>query len=94
MFFNAIDYSYRDSNYFIKEHEEDGSASLNNNSKELMVKFDLDNDNYERKMLLQYNHRKSPMTNAYLPSSESFEKSVAYFTRTKNKSYEIDFAGR
>ena len=94
MFFNAIDYSYRDSNYFLKEHEEDGSASLNNNSKELMVKFDLDNDNYERKMLLQYNHRKSPMTNAYLPSSESFEKSVAYFTRTKNKSYEIDFAGR
>ncbi|GIS46108.1 MAG: hypothetical protein Ct9H90mP18_04400 [Gammaproteobacteria bacterium] len=49
MFFNAIDYSYRDSNYFLKEHEEDGSASLNNNSKELMVKFDLDNETMKEK---------------------------------------------
>ena len=94
IFFNSIDYFYKDSNYFLKEHEEDGSASLNNNSKELSIKFDLDNERFERKLLMQYNHRKSPMTNAYLPSSESYERSVSYFTRTKNKSYEIDFAGR
>ena len=94
IFFNSIDYFYRDSNYFLKEHEEDGSASLNNNSKELSIKLDLDNDRYEKKLLFQYGHRKSPMTDAYLPSSESYERSIAYFTRTKNKPYEIDFAGR
>ncbi len=94
MFFNSIDFFYRDSNYFLKEHEEDGSASLNNNSKELSMKLNLDDDRYEKKFLFQYNHRKSPMTGAYLPSSESYERSISYFARTKNKPYEIDFAGR
>ena len=94
MFFNSIDFFYRDSNYFLKEHEEDGSASLNNNSKELSMKLNLDDDGYEKKLLFQYNHRKSPMTGAYLPSSESYERSISYFARTKNKPYEIDFAGR
>ena len=94
MFFNSIDFFYRDSNYFLKEHEEDGSASLNNNSKELSMKLNLDDDRYEKKLLFQYNHRKSPMTGAYLPSSESYERSISYFARTKNKPYEIDFAGR
>ncbi len=94
MFFNSLDFFYRDSNYFLKEHEEDGSASLNNNSKELSMKLNLDDDRYEKKFLFQYNHRKSPMTGAYLPSSESYERSISYFARTKNKPYEIDFAGR
>ena len=44
--------------------------------------------------LLEYDHTKSPMTGAYLPSSESYGRSVSYFLRTKNKPYEIDFAGR
>ena len=34
------------------------------------------------------------MTGAYLPSSEAYERSVSYFVRTKNRPYEIDFAGR
>ena len=45
-------------------------------------------------MLLQYDHTKSPMKTAYIPSSVSYDRSIAYFTRTKNKPYEIDFAGR
>ena len=93
-YFNSIDYSYRDSNSFLKEHEEDGSASLDSNSKTLSFKFNLDNEFYEKRLLLQYDHTKSPMKTAYIPSSVSYDRSIAYFTRTKNKPYEIDFAGR
>ena len=93
-YFNSIDYSYRDSNSFLKEHEEDGSASLDSNSKTLSLKFNLDNEVYERRLLLQYDHTKSPMKTAYIPSSVSYDRSIAYFARTKNKPYEIDFAGR
>ena len=93
-YFNSIDYSLRDSNSFLKEHEEDGSASLDSNSKSLSVKFNLDNDLYEKRLLLQYDRTKSPMKTAYIPSSVSYDRSIAYFARTKNKPYEIDFAGR
>jgi iron complex outermembrane receptor protein len=93
-YFNSIEYSLRDSNSFLKEHEEDGSASLDSNSKSLSVKFNLDNDLYERRLLLQYDRTKSPMKTAYIPSSVSYDRSIAYFARTKNKPYEIDFAGR
>jgi iron complex outermembrane receptor protein len=34
------------------------------------------------------------MKTAYIPSSVSYDRSIAYFARTKNKPYEIDFAGR
>ncbi|MDG2159026.1 MAG: TonB-dependent receptor [Gammaproteobacteria bacterium] len=93
-FFNSINYSYRNSNSFLKEHEEDGSASLDSNSNTFVFKFNLDDDSYEKRLLLQYNHTKSPMTGAYLPTSEAYERSIAYFLRTKNKPYEIDFSTR
>ncbi len=93
-FFNSMDYSYRNSNSFLKEHEEDGSASLNSNSNSFAFGFNLDDESYEKRLLLEYNHTKSPMTGAYLPSSEAYERSIAYFLRTKNKPYEIDFVGR
>ena len=93
-YFNFMDYSFRGSNSFLKEHEEDGSASLDSNSKALSFKFNLDNDLYEKRLLLQYNRTKSPMKTAYIPTSVSYDRSIAYFLRTKNKPYEIDFAGR
>ena len=93
-FFNSMDYSYRNSNSFLKEHEEDGSASLNSNSNSFAFNFNLDDESYEKRLLLQYNHTKSPMTGAYLPSSEAYERSIAYFLRTKDSPYEIDFVGR
>ena len=89
-----MDYSYRNSNSFLKEHEEDGSASLNSNSNSFAFNFNLDDESYEKRLLLQYNHTKSPMTGAYLPSSEAYERSIAYFLRTKDSPYEIDFVGR
>ena len=93
-YFNSIDYSYRDSNSFLKEHEEDGSASLDSNSKALSFKFNMDNALYEKRLLLQYDNTKSPMKTAYIPSSVSYDRSISYFARTKNKPYEIDFAAR
>ncbi|MDG2106055.1 MAG: TonB-dependent receptor [Gammaproteobacteria bacterium] len=92
--FNSIDYSFRNSNSFLKEHEEDGSASLDSNRTSFDFNFNLDDELYEKRFLLQYGHTKSPMTGAYLPSSEAYERSISYFIRTKNRPYEIDFAGR
>jgi len=92
--FNSIDYSFRNSNSFLKEHEEDGSASLDSNSTSFAFNFNLDDELYEKRFLLQYDHTKSPMTAAYLPSSEAYGRSVSYFVRTKNRAYEMDFAGR
>ena len=93
-YFNSVDYSFRDTNSFLKEHEEDGAASLNSNSKNISAKFNLDDELYEKRFLLQYDRTKSPMTSAYLPSSVSYDRSISYFLRTKNKPYELDFAGR
>ena len=93
-YFNSVDYSFRDTNSFLKEHEEDGAASLNSNSKNISTKFNLDDELYEKRFLLQYDRTKSPMTSAYLPSSVSYDRSISYFLRTKNKPYELDFAGR
>ena len=93
-YFNSVDYSFRDTNSFLKEHEEDGAASLNSNSKNISAKFNLDDELYEKRFLLQYDRTKSPMTSAYLPSSVSYDRSISYFLRTKNKQYELDFAGR
>ena len=76
-YFNSIDYSLRDSNSFLKEHEEDGSASLDSNSKSLSVKFNLDNDLYEKRLLLQYDRTKSPMKTAYIPTSISYDRSTS-----------------
>lgn len=93
-YFNSLEYSFTDSNSFLKEHEEDGSASLDNNSKALAFKFNLDDDLYEKRLLLQYERIKSPMTGAYLPSSNAYNKSISYFLRTKSKPFVLDFAGR
>ena len=93
-YFNSVDYSFRDTNSFLKEHEEDEAASLNSNSKNISAKFNLDDELYEKRFLLQYDRTKSPMTSAYLPSSVSYDRSISYFLRTKNKPYELDFAGR
>ena len=78
----------------MKEHEEDGSASLDSNSNSVSFKFNLDDESYEKRLLLQYDRTKSPMKTAYIPTSVSYDRSIAYFARTKNKPYEIDFAGR
>ena len=93
-FFNSVDYAYRDSNSFLKEHEEDGTASLDSNSKALSFKFNLDDELHEKRLLFQYKHTKSPMISAYLPSSVSYDRAVSYLLRTKNKPYELDFSGR
>ena len=93
-YFNSVEYSFRGSNSFLKEHEEDGSASLDSNSKSVSFKFNLDDESYEKRLLLQYDRTKSPMKTAYIPTSISYDRSIAYFARTKNKPYEIDFAGR
>ena len=94
-FFNYIDYSYRDSNSFLREHEEDGSATLTSNSNALSVKFNFDEGSTEQSVLLKYNNVESPMSvSAYIPSSESYDRSISYFTRHQINSYEVDFAGR
>ena len=93
---NSLDFSFNNSNSSLKEHEEDGSfKTLNNNSSSLNLKFNFDTDSSERRMLMSYQHHKSPMSsNAYVPSSESYEKSVAYFTNMNLIEYDIDLAVR
>ena len=67
---NSVDFSFNNSNSSIKEHEENGSFKvLNNNSSSWNLKFNLDNENMNRRLLVAYNHAKSPMSSgAYIPS--------------------------
>ena len=92
--FNSLDFSLIDSNAFIREHEEDGNASLDNNLTAVSGKFNFDSGDYERRMLLEYSRTKSPMTNAYIPSSIAYDRSISFFQRNLGKPYELDFALR
>lgn len=93
---NSVDFSFNNSNSSIKEHEEDGSFKvLNNNSSALNLKLNLDNENMNRRLLVSYHHAKSPMSSdAYIPSSDSYDQSVAYFMNSGYLGYDIDVAVR
>jgi iron complex outermembrane receptor protein len=93
---NSVDFSFNNSNSSIKEHEEDGSFKvLNNNSSSWNLKFNLDNENMNRRLLVAYNHAKSPMSSgAYIPSSDSYDKSVAYFMNSDYLGHDVDVALR
>ena len=57
---------------------------MNNNSTALNLKFNLDSNNVEKRLLVSYELAKSPFSsNAYVPLSESTDKSVAYFSKMK-----------
>ena len=93
---NSVDFSFNNSNSSIKEHEEDGSFKvLNNNSSSWNLKFNLDNENMNRRLLVTYNHAKSPMSSgAYIPSSDSYDQSVAYFMNSDYLGHDVDVALR
>ncbi len=93
---NSVDFSFNNSNSSIKEHEEDGSFKvLNNNSTALNLKFNLDNEYMNRRLLVSYSNAKSPMSSgAYIPTSESYDKSVAYFMNSDYLGNDVDVAIR
>ncbi len=95
-FANSLDFSFGNSNSSIKEHEEDGSFKLlNNNSMSTSLKFNLDDGNIKKRLMISYLHAKSPMSSgAYIPTSESYERSIAYFTTLNAIGYDIDFVTR
>ena len=95
-FINSLDFSFNNTNASIKEHEEDGSfKTLNNNSSSMNFKFNMDTNDVERRFLISYDHTKSPMSsNAYVPSSDSYDRSLAYFSNTNLLGYDLDFAMR
>ena len=89
-----MDFSLIDSNVFLREHEEDGSASLDNNMTAFNAKFNLDSALYERRLLLEYARTKSPMAGAYIPNSVAYDRSISFFQRNLGKPYELDLALR
>ena len=93
---NSVDFSFNNSNSSIKEHEEDGSFKvLNNNSTALNLKFNLDNEYMNKRLLVSYSNAKSPMSSgAYIPTSESYDKSVAYFMNSDYLGHYVDVAIR
>ena len=93
-FVNSMNFTFYDSNSFLREHEEDSNATLNNNKTSVSTKFNFDNDMFERRLLLQYARTRSPMNNAYIPTSMSYDRSIAFFQRTLNRPYELDLALR
>ena len=92
--FNSMDFSLVDSNAFIREHEEGHNASLDSNMTAISGKFNLDNDSYERRLLVEYSRTKSPMDDAYIPPSIAYDRSISYFQRNIGKPYELDLAVR
>ena len=93
---NSVDFSFNNSNSSIKEHEEDGSFKvLNNNSSALNLKFNLDNEYMNKRLFVSYSNAKSPMSSgAYIPTSESYDKSVAYFMNSDYLGHDVDVAIR
>ena len=93
---NSVDFSFNNSNSSIKEHEEDGSFKvLNNNSSALNLKFNLDNEYMNKRLLVSYSNAKSPMSSgAFIPTSESYDKSVAYFMNSDYLGNDVDVAIR
>ena len=93
---NSVDFSFNNSNSSIKEHEENGSFKvLNNNSSALNLKFNLDNEYMDRRLLVSYSRAKSPMSSgAYIPTSDSNDKSLAYFMNSDYLGNDVDVAIR
>ena len=93
---NSLDFSFNNTNASIKEHEEDGSfKTLNNNASSMNLKFNIDTNEVERRILIGYEHTKSPMSsNAYVPVSDSYERSLAYFSNASLFGYNFDLAVR
>ena len=59
------------------------------------LKFNLDDGNIKKRLMISYLHAKSPMSSgAYIPTSESYERSIAYFTTLNAIGYDIDFVTR
>jgi len=95
-FANSLDYSISNTNAHIKEHEEDGTFKvMNNNSTAYNLKFNFDTVNQERRLLLSYEHAKSPFSsNAYVPKSESFNRSLAYYSESSLSNINLAYALR
>ena len=95
-FANSLDFSISNTNAHIKEHEEDGTFKvMNNNSTAYNLKFNFDSVNQERRLLLSYEHAKSPFSsNAYVPKSESFNRSLAYYSESSLSNMNIAYALR
>ena len=93
---NSLDFSLSNTNAHIKEHEEDGTFKvMNNNSTAYNLKFNFDSVNQERRLLLSYEHAKSPFSsNAYVPKSESFNRSLAYYSESSLSNMNIAYALR
>jgi len=93
---NSLDFSYNNTNAAIKEHEEDGSfKTLNNNTSSMNLKLNMDTNEIERRVLIAHAHTKSPMSsNAYVPVSESVDRSIAYFSRTNLLGSDLSYAIR
>ena len=93
---NSLDFSFNNTNASIREHEEDGSfKTLNNNASSMNLKLNMDTNQVERRILIDYQHTKSPMSsNAYVPVSDSYERSLSYFSNRSLFGYDIDFAVR
>ena len=95
-FANSVDFSVNNTNAHIKEHEEDGSFKvLNNNSTAWDMKFNLDTNEIEKRILVSYEHAKSPFSsNAYVPQSESFDRSLAYYSSKDFSGLDVVYAIR
>jgi iron complex outermembrane receptor protein len=92
---NSVDFSFNNSNSSIREHEDGDFTELNNNSTTWNLKFNLDDENINKRLLLSYNHQKSPMSSgAYIPSSDSYDQSIAYFTNSGYLGHDVDVAIR
>ena len=92
---NSVDFSFNNSNSSIREHEDGNFTELNNNSTAWNLKFNLDDENINKRLLLSYNHQKSPMSSgAYIPSSDSYDQSIAYFTNSGYLGHDVDVAIR
>ena len=92
---NSVDFSFNNSNSSIREHEDGEFTELKNNSSSYNLKFNLDDENINKRLLLSYNHQKSPMSSgAYIPSSDSYDQSVAYYMNSGYLGHDVDVAIR
>ena len=95
-FANSVDFSFNNTNASIKEHEEDGSfKTLNNHASSINLKLNMDTNESEKRVLIGYEHIKSPMSsNAYVPISDSYNRSLAYYSNTNLLGYDLNLAAR
>ena len=95
-FANSIDFLISNTNAHIKEHEEDASfKELNNNSTAYGLKVNFDSEDVEKRLLVSFQEAKSPFsTNAYVPTSKSFDRSIAYFSKIHLHGSDVAYAVR